>query len=899
MNFMGRSLHQLTNYIWRQLPQEYGIRIDVDKLLGAVTYTSEDDGLSRVSLLPWASAPNVDRVSEERDEHAKVWSAYQTKIRRFIPHLAGKSSAITVGGSVPLPVDSGDPASRSDTQVQGNTAIATMDIPEDGGVYGNERLPSRNDKQGKGKESITADDRGVRSAGSIRDEGITSRKVHGGRERQNKKREAVKGNEKGKGKEASHRQNLVPDVGEVSNSQIIQNVGSVGQSTQPSASWRKIPPQMAQQDEAGPPEHRPVNTSKRFREDSSVNPDLHTKRPRLTGEGRGSAVPQTFPFIQGLGLDVMQREAEEIERELSLANDLSIRELPDTFRVPRMLASSDALVNDPLSLVAPAHVRNLLAQVRLGVETEIAQALNSRFRRYSVLVSNVRIWYWLDVIIRNGVHDLFKTPTGPRTADSGWLAAMVTVAKTCLLGKTGPVIRFDPQRYPALLALRSSVITVPNSCRRLFTATAKDQEVLLKAVTQIVRTGLMEALEFPRDASMNDRRRAWLLGTLVDTIGPCFLATRYAWDAWTSFTVKDYFSTEKMYKDDPNLILPFRQALELHPVCQDRSPIQVLYHRFCRSFGGMVPSAPLNSSKTTSTLEEIASLDLQRDAKLLRLFGFLRTCLGYIDATLPAQHRVHQLLSRNTDYYLPFREKAPSKIRFNGPQGPFQKPFIEQTAGLFSALVFRGVTYNTPYSRHPGSQMQFSGEAHVLLAVDLFKQRYPTEPTEDPHYFCNPNAYSRQPITGRALSDENLKSIWEKAAALDWATRSSNLLSFSECLGLLTGAKFPAMGTLQMFLLAADLHYAGICSPPELSDVVDFIYQRKPKGGSLKGLVSLGLVSNARTTSRPEIESALRVLDSHLQAAFTPEEKSRMCLDMICVEHLLCKFERALNEGIA
>lgn len=102
-----------------------------------------------------------------------------------------------------------------------------------------------------------------------------------------------------------------------------------------------------------------------------------------------------------------------------------------------------------------------------------------------------------------------------------------------------------------------------------------------------------------------------------------------------------------------------------------------------------------------------------------------------------------------------------------------------------------------------------------------------------------------------------------------------------------------------MFLLVADLHYAGVCSPPELSDVVDFINRRKPKGGSLKALASLGLIpASARPTSQ-QIESGLEVLDRHLRLTFTEEERSRMGYDLICLEHLLCKYQRAVNEEAA
>ncbi|KAJ3535526.1 hypothetical protein NMY22_g6456 [Coprinellus aureogranulatus] len=94
VNFVGRALHQLGSYIWRQLPTSYGIRLDVNQALAAVTFL--DAAGDRVPLQAWPSAPSVSGISETRKTNQAIWTAFQQRVRRFIPHVAtGTSTSIT------------------------------------------------------------------------------------------------------------------------------------------------------------------------------------------------------------------------------------------------------------------------------------------------------------------------------------------------------------------------------------------------------------------------------------------------------------------------------------------------------------------------------------------------------------------------------------------------------------------------------------------------------------------------------------------------------------------------------------------------------------------------------------------------------------------------------------
>ena len=54
-------------------------------------------------------------------------------------------------------------------------------------------------------------------------------------------------------------------------------------------------------------------------------------------------------------------------------------------------------------------------------------------------------------------------------------------------------------------------------------------------------------------------------------------------------------------------------------------------------------------------------------------------------------------VQENADKKLPFRNYTPSRLCILEPGGPFSPDTISTQEGLFSALIFRGVTYHTDF----------------------------------------------------------------------------------------------------------------------------------------------------------------------------------------------------------
>ena len=97
------------------------------------------------------------------------------------------------------------------------------------------------------------------------------------------------------------------------------------------------------------------------------------------------------------------------------------------------------------------------------------------------------------------------------------------------------------------------------------------------------------------------------------------------------------------------------------------------------------------------------------------------------------------------------------------------------------------------------------------------------------------------------------------------------------------------VGDLTAYLLAADLTYAGKVAHPTPKDVGRAIWTMK--GGSLAGLILLGLVASEKA-SLEEVTSAFETLYQGLDAGLTDTNKTNAGWDPIMAEHLLCKFMR-------
>ena len=113
----------------------------------------------------------------------------------------------------------------------------------------------------------------------------------------------------------------------------------------------------------------------------------------------------------------------------------------------------------------------------------------------------------------------------------------------------------------------------------------------------------------------------------------------------------------------------------------------------------MLASALRTNGRSLASNDRACSSTLMHNIQTLRLDqlkAFLVCSLQFSQGKLGAEHPCYQLLTQNTDFYLPLREHAPARRNFLRIANADS---LKTPEGLFNLIVFRLLFYNSEASR--------------------------------------------------------------------------------------------------------------------------------------------------------------------------------------------------------
>ena len=243
----------------------------------------------------------------------------------------------------------------------------------------------------------------------------------------------------------------------------------------------------------------------------------------------------------------------------------------------------------------------------------------------------------------------------------------------------------------------------------------------------------------------------------------------------------------------------------------------------------------------------------------------------------------------------------PGRTRFRGVDGPYNPSTIRTTKGIFSAIIWRGITFGTEFSRI--WPMLFNSAADFS---SICQTMFPKRPKE---FFCDVAAYG----TANAFRTVDLaQDYWDALANDLWPSFiGHSKVGFRECYAFFRqrtsdGSKesylFPQLGPLGSYLLTADLVYAGVVLEPSIDDIAWLV--RELNRGAAAALEDLGLIpprataqGNARKPELSACRNAIQHVYNILISTIPVELRNTLCIDYISLEHALCKFSRATKKG--
>ncbi|KAG2015111.1 hypothetical protein CC2G_008407 [Coprinopsis cinerea AmutBmut pab1-1] len=382
------------------------------------------------------------------------------------------------------------------------------------------------------------------------------------------------------------------------------------------------------------------------------------------------------------------------------------------------------------------------------------------------------------------------------------------------------------------------------------------------------------------------RQRGWFVTIVADVLGPEALTLDWGWSMYTDFRPWYLVKSNKVYKartlrrSDAS---GFEQALRSHPITK----ADTIEGRLYRTYRGLLDGS-LSPSNTMTPI----SVD---PTAWGRLCTMLERCLVYVqDRPSITNEGFQGKLIDDADYYLAFREHAPSRVQTRSTI--FHSSTIRTNVGIFSAVVWRGITYRTPFATNH-RQVFKSYNDFIDTIRSVVNDDLTTPTTEDDSYFCRGDAYgSRNP--NRSI--QNASAYWKTITKRHWPRMAASNPTFQECWQWFRPAKqkdhdrlFPQLGDLGSYLLTADLAYANVCQFPTVDELASAIVELNK--GAMNGLKRLGFIRGRERSKKDKVavvSEALRSLDALIRESFGKDDLNEAGYDLICLEHILCKFQR-------
>jgi hypothetical protein len=275
---------------------------------------------------------------------------------------------------------------------------------------------------------------------------------------------------------------------------------------------------------------------------------------------------------------------------------------------------------------------------------------------------------------------------------------------------------------------------------------------------------------------------------------------------------------------------------------------------------------------------------------------FLRHLLPILSPSfvLPANEKIITKVCSKLDYYLPFRQRAPSLARARQViYADVDRLASDNGVGFFNVLAFRGVFFGSPFAKSDHYQWFDSLEDWELFR-DTGVQEAKKYKGEE--YYVRKNCYG-QSQTGRQLS--LLSSYWEQREQWNDIFNKPEKPTVKQVFKWLTSRRtdpqtkssstlFSNIGSLTALLICGDLVEAGILPMPSASEWAKSINTMGK--GSREGMERCGFVK--KDCSSEEFSTAFSSLDEALKKELREDEKEAMGYNIIMLEHALCKIKR-------
>lgn len=539
------------------------------------------------------------------------------------------------------------------------------------------------------------------------------------------------------------------------------------------------------------------------------------------------------------------------------------------------------LAKSPLGPAGPQNVRLLCTQLkRLKGDTDYTNIMLKIARR-NIMLSNHEVWMWLDGTVRDRCQDVLLG----RGQGTCWVDQLVLDMREL---STLPLRRreISASKYSPNL----TGVWVYDPPRRNKYMEPEEMDTFAIDIT-IAATSHWLGYEDCKHGL--PRARGWLTDALLRVYGRGILLLDRTWEAHEYIKTriindaKCRCITRASVETFANACMKHSLAIKGSPEREQLCAINACGERVsssdvftCNTGATVGYNAVLGTASLTSMRANIMVDPAQQG---MRAFAtYLRRLRPLAQGGVPPSLRHDKFMlrvDRQRDRLLPFRERAPSRLRVTGPGGIYDSDSLRTQRGAFQQAIFRGVTFAAKVLTEPDFPVTYKD----LAAFESAIMGRTIDEVRNMVAYHTP-MYQRGPAhAGR---------YWESSAEWPAFVGETAELPFEECYNFFIGnskhdscKRFPWLGPLAAFMAAGDMSFTECVASPSARMVGEHIFTiGKTSFTQLKELHLIG--ANA---TKLETAAASDRLHRFLLTDLTAQEIADMRYDERTMEHGLCK----------
>lgn len=253
--------------------------------------------------------------------------------------------------------------------------------------------------------------------------------------------------------------------------------------------------------------------------------------------------------------------------------------------------------------------------------------------------------------------------------------------------------QFSSSSYGIILPSGSDTFLFSNENRNVRGENAHRSQVL-DTVNDILQSWL--CYPTPGECQI----QAWLVHVLVKEFGRPVLYLDSVWKTYTGVRRRS-IDAQPWYISSFEDVKPLQQAAACHPLSNQSSSkscalqeLAKLVDHFMANGLKILPEGEDLEKRTASVYQ----LDCVNQRMVEIFTQFVKDCLSIFLKQNQGNAKLKKEVERIPDKLIPFREHAPSRQRFRSDDGPFSMVYARMTEGAYSAAVWWGVTFATPFS---------------------------------------------------------------------------------------------------------------------------------------------------------------------------------------------------------